>query len=152
MKQNQLKTFKVFYYEEIHEEGRREALMSYKKCIISQLKKFSIVVNYMSLLFEEDLIRMDTVFAYTGGTVVMVSSKAERPHKYQRYNIVTCGMCGEKLAHLYGLESIICPYCEKEGEPCDYPDLYYADLFNLLDSYRNNNASSLLRDHGIESK
>ena len=40
-------------------------------------------------------------------------------------NIVTCGMCGDVLLHRMEDEDIKCPFCEFEGEPCDFPDLNY---------------------------
>lgn len=43
-------------------------------------------------------------------------------------NLVTCGHCGSTLLHEINLEDIKCPFCDFEGEPCDFPDLFYTDF------------------------
>lgn len=40
-------------------------------------------------------------------------------------NVVTCGNCGSTLLHRQEDETITCPDCKHEGEPCDFPDLNY---------------------------
>jgi predicted RNA-binding Zn-ribbon protein involved in translation (DUF1610 family) len=49
-------------------------------------------------------------------------------------NIVNCGNCGEILLHrttnIQDTEDIICPYCNFESEPCDFPDFLYSGMEN----------------------
>ena len=44
------------------------------------------------------------------------------------YNIVTCGNCGATLIHKTSDEKIVCVDCGFQGEPSDFPDLYYPEL------------------------
>ena len=48
--------------------------------------------------------------------------------KTKEYNIVTCGECGIKFAHLKYKEykELECYQCGCKGELCDFPD-YYED-------------------------
>lgn len=43
-------------------------------------------------------------------------------------NLVTCGKCGDVMLHKIPTETIECPYCDFESEPCDFPDLFYRGL------------------------
>ena len=40
-------------------------------------------------------------------------------------NIVTCGNCGSTLLHRIEDETLECPDCGFDSEPCDFPDLNY---------------------------
>lgn len=40
-------------------------------------------------------------------------------------NIVTCGNCGDVNLHRLGEEEITCAGCGFEGDPCEFPDLFY---------------------------
>lgn len=43
-------------------------------------------------------------------------------------NIVTCGNCGSVLLHETPAESIQCPHCGLNSDPCDFPDLWYTGI------------------------
>ena len=40
-------------------------------------------------------------------------------------NIVTCGNCGTIILVKWKREEYYCYECDKSGEPCDFPDLFY---------------------------
>lgn len=40
-------------------------------------------------------------------------------------NIVTCGNCGSTLLHRIQDETLECPDCGFDSNPCDFPDLNY---------------------------
>ena len=42
------------------------------------------------------------------------------------FSVVTCGECGDVLFHKASEVDLTCPHCGFEGEPCDFPDLYYS--------------------------
>lgn len=47
-------------------------------------------------------------------------------------NIVTCGNCGAVLFHRMGVTELQCPYCNYEGDVCDFPDYHTYDPVNLI--------------------
>ena len=46
-------------------------------------------------------------------------------------NIVTCGECGLVFLHEVGQETLVCPHCQLDFEPCDCPDLYFKGMSDL---------------------
>ena len=42
-------------------------------------------------------------------------------------NVVNCGNCGDVFFHYCNIETITCPYCGFEDEPCSFPDFFYDD-------------------------
>ena len=53
-------------------------------------------------------------------------------------NLVTCGNCGEVLLHDNTAETIQCPCCQYESEPCDFPDSWFnGAVFNASPIKKN---------------
>jgi uncharacterized CHY-type Zn-finger protein len=45
-------------------------------------------------------------------------------------NIVNCGNCGSVMLHESNATELTCPYCDYNGDICDFPDFIYNGIDN----------------------